>query len=321
VVKVSGMDLRHTPCTWRSCRRCFPEDMEVDESAPHMVAVAGPIALSFGIVSKQKTQTKAAFVKQVGERRQLQEHSLVMLQDGEKILAVGRVVSRELTVETDMDNDMMAHVSVAFHDPTVVLAAASEEREPFRLVGFTGAFFAFEPVLSCLQRIDSLPFRDEILLTAAVRKRAQQPALPHRNSPPCRVKPTRLTVYSRPRARFAGWHGSRVAATRVRGSRPGASNAAPQPPAQRESPARRGAAGGVRGVVHPTRGASGGSARHRKVLPRQSDRSGHPWGEFGRWPATPAHALVGLRHSAPSFGKVAETHVLSSLFATLNRAH
>jgi len=28
-----------------------------------------------------------------------------------------------------------------------------------------------------------------------------------------------------------------------------------------------------------------------------------------------------VAHSAPSFGKVAETHVLSSLFATLNRAH
>lgn len=276
LVEVSGLDLRRERCKREHCWRCHPQYGHVNEDDPHYLTIAGPVALSLGVISKQPKKTKAAFVKDLGERRQLQvqpavhvegsreraptspsrgwwltrvhalvtmrdiqqqtmqtdssiplvlqENSLVMLRNGDSVVSVGRVACRELTVDTSMDPDVMAHVSIAFDHPTVVLAAASDggDGHLLRLFGFTGAFFAYEPVLSCLQRIEYLPFHDELLLTAAAVRLC--PRLPKCQSlinhpsmfedvlgstAPKICLPHALPVL---RYCFAGWQRSRVAA-------------------------------------------------------------------------------------------------------------
>lgn len=93
-------------------------------------------------------------------RRQLQNGTLVLLRARGEALAIGRVV-RALRELTKLNEQAASEIGVTFDYAT--LTNLMNLQPPIQLVGLAGSFFAYEPVLHRLQKLQALPFREEFL--------------------------------------------------------------------------------------------------------------------------------------------------------------
>ena len=55
-------------------------------------------------------------------------------------------------------------IGIAFDDQTFLSLMEAYDNRVLQIVAVPGSFFAYEPVLTCLQKVKELPFREELLL-------------------------------------------------------------------------------------------------------------------------------------------------------------
>ena len=122
----------------------------------------GPIGLKLTLLKDRSAQQERDLVELLCRRRQLQNGSLVLLRTSEdsEPVAIGRVVSA-LREPDKLNQNTAREIGIDFAHAE--LAHLITERRTLQLVGMTGAFFAYEPVLKCLQKLRTLPFREEFL--------------------------------------------------------------------------------------------------------------------------------------------------------------
>jgi hypothetical protein len=157
----------------------------------------GPSGLRFEIEdgAKDRLPRGLALIELLSRRRLLQVGSLALLRDGDQNIAIGRVVKalREATEENPTSDQQ---IGISFDDENLVQLLENKkcrnsrrevctfflkgrckygdqcqflhESKTFQLVPIPGSFFAYEPVLKCLQKIRELPFCEELLLQKKV---------------------------------------------------------------------------------------------------------------------------------------------------------
>jgi len=116
----------------------------------------GPIGLRLCLLDVKSNN----FVENLQRRRQLQKGSLVLLRVDEQALCIGRVV-RPFKEPNNLNPDACREIGITV-DNSALTTLLGEQRS-MHLVGLAGSFFAYEPVLRCLQSFQALPFRQEIL--------------------------------------------------------------------------------------------------------------------------------------------------------------
>ena len=132
------------------------DDKSDEPKVFHGRGVAG---LQFWLSSK----AGKTLAEDLQRRRQLQPGSLALLRDGDSALAIGRVVEPFRT-PNDLNKDTDKQIGIAFDDPTLLSLIKLGRGRLLELVPVPGSFFAYEPVLLCLQKLNELPFRHELLL-------------------------------------------------------------------------------------------------------------------------------------------------------------
>jgi len=129
----------------------------------------GPSGLRFEIEdgAKDRLPRGLALIELLSRRRLLQVGSLALLRDGDQNIAIGRVVKalREATEENPTSDQQ---IGISFDDESLVQLLENKKSKTFQLVPIPGSFFAYEPVLKCLQKIRELPFCEELLLQKKV---------------------------------------------------------------------------------------------------------------------------------------------------------
>ena len=157
----------------------------------------GPSGLRFKIEdgAKDRLPRGSDLIELLSRRRLLQVGSLALLSDGDQPIAIGRVVKalREASNENPTSDQQ---IGISFDDENLVQLLQNKkcrlsrrevcsfflagkckygdqckfphESNTFQLVPIPGSFFAYEPVLKCLQKIRELPFCEELLLQKKV---------------------------------------------------------------------------------------------------------------------------------------------------------
>lgn len=126
----------------------------------------GPVGLKFVIEASKDGKAAPrgnALVEALQRRRQLQIGSLALLRDDKRALAIGRVV-RSLREANELNPDSNREIGIAFEDSYLLSLISLPGNRVLQLIALPGSFFAFEPVLLCLQQMQELPFREELLL-------------------------------------------------------------------------------------------------------------------------------------------------------------
>jgi hypothetical protein len=157
----------------------------------------GPSGLRFKIEdgAKDRLPRGSDLIELLSRRRLLQVGSLALLSDGDQPIAIGRVVKalREATEDNPTSDQQ---IGISFDDENLVQLLQNKkcrlsrrevcsfflagrckygdqckflhQSNTFQLVPIPGSFFAYEPVLKCLQEIRELPFCEELLLQKTV---------------------------------------------------------------------------------------------------------------------------------------------------------
>ena len=127
----------------------------------------GPSGLRFKIEdgAKDRLPRGSDLIELLSRRRLLQVGSLALLSDGDQPIAIGRVVKalREASNENPTSDQQ---IGISFDDENLVQLL--QNKKALELVPIPGSFFAYEPVLKCLQKIRELPFCEELLLQKKV---------------------------------------------------------------------------------------------------------------------------------------------------------
>ena len=157
----------------------------------------GPSGLRFKIEdgAKDRLPRGSDLIEVLSRRRLLQVGSLALLSDGDQPIAIGRVV-KALREATNENPTFDQQIGISFDDENLVQLLENKkcrnsrrevctfflkgrckygdqcqflhESKTFKLVPIPGSFFAYEPVLKCLQEIRELPFCEELLLQKTV---------------------------------------------------------------------------------------------------------------------------------------------------------
>jgi hypothetical protein len=134
----------------------------------------GPVGLRFtienGKMGKRMGPRGVELIETLKRRHHLQTGSLALLRDGDEALAIGRVV-RPLRESTKDNPNSDQQIGIAFEDQSFLRLIKSIGGRVLQLAAVPGSFFAYEPVLTCLQTIQELPFREELLLENVDRPR------------------------------------------------------------------------------------------------------------------------------------------------------
>lgn len=142
------------------------------EKATDVKYQRGKVGLKL-VLDKSKMQLKggSTLASTLQKRRLMQQGSLVLLRDDDQPVAVGRVVRALRDEELDREGTCIrdpCELGIAFDDASFVSLVAGSHGDRLSLMALTGSFFAFEPVLACLQNRQSLVFREELLLEVQV---------------------------------------------------------------------------------------------------------------------------------------------------------
>ena len=153
-VKVTGVELH----AFRKKEVCETDD----EDEIKIIHGPGPIGLKLTILRYRSPQQEIDLVETLCRRRQLQNGSLIVLRNKEDALplAIGRVV-RALREPNELNENTAREIGITFDN--AALTRLINEQRTLQLVGMPGSFFAYEPVLNCLQKLRTLPFREELL--------------------------------------------------------------------------------------------------------------------------------------------------------------
>jgi len=125
--------------------------MDGQDAEITMAFGGGPIGLRLTLLDVKSNN----FVENLQRRRQLQKGSLVLLRVNEQASCIGRVV-RPFKEPNDLNPDAYREIGIAI-DSSAFITLLGEQRS-MHLVGLAGSFFAYEPVLRCLQSFQRCPF-------------------------------------------------------------------------------------------------------------------------------------------------------------------
>jgi len=110
-------------------------------------------------------------VEELQQRGQLRQGNLVLLQ---MLPKEGSTANLEFArvVRLALSHEMCAELCLSFSDPVRMLAF---RKESLQLLMIRGSFFAYEPVLQCLQSKSQLQFSEEMLLQTVLSPRPNYP--------------------------------------------------------------------------------------------------------------------------------------------------